>query len=257
MPIPTKIFRVFVSSTFRDFVAERDALQSKVYPKLAALCKAHGASFQAVDLRWGVSEQAAEDQRTMRICLGEIDRCRALTPCPNYILLLGDRYGWQPVLELIPANEFEQIRTHLSQQSPQTKALKKLVHWYVRDDNARPMVYELQSRKERQITYARWWSIEKHLGLLLRQASKTLDFSQTQLRRYHASATEQEIAHRGLLENNCDDDSAFFFFREIEGLPGDERARQFRDIDSRSEIDTTAQARLVRLKADLRNNFPR
>jgi hypothetical protein len=89
MPISTKIFRVFVSSTFSDFVAERDALQSKVYPKLAVLCKAHGASFQTVDLRWGVSEQAAEDQRTMRICLGEIDRCRELTPCPNFILLVG------------------------------------------------------------------------------------------------------------------------------------------------------------------------
>ena len=102
MPISTKIFRVFVSSTFSDLVVERDALQSKVYPRLAALCKAHGASFQAVDLRWGVSEQAAEDQRTMRICLGEIDRCREQTPYPNFILLMGDRYGWQPIPELIP-----------------------------------------------------------------------------------------------------------------------------------------------------------
>lgn len=256
MPISTKIFRVFVSSTFSDFVAERDALQSKVYPKLAALCKAHGASFQAVDLRWGVSEQAAEDQRTMRICLGEIDRCRELTPCPNFILLMGDRYGWQPIPELIPANEFEQIRTLLSLQSPQARELQLLERWYVRDDNALPPVYELGSRKEWNIAYTQWLSIEKHLGLLLRQVSKTLDFSQTQLRCYQASATEREIAHRGLLENNCDDDSAFFFFREIEGLPDDERARQFRDIDSKGEIDTAAQESLARLKADLRNNFP-
>ena len=256
MPISTKIFRVFVSSTFSDLIAERDALQSKVYQRLAALCKAHGASFQAVDLRWGVSEQAAEDQRTMRICLGEIDRCRELTPYPNFILLMGDRYGWQPIPELIPANEFEKIRTHLSQQRSQTEELQLLERWYVRDDNALPPVYELQSRKERRITYTQWLSIEKNLGLLLRQASKALDFSQTQLRRYQASATEQEIAHRGLLNNNCDDDSAFFFFREIEGLPDDDRARQFRDIDSRGEIDTAAQASLARLKADLRNNFP-
>ncbi len=127
---------------------------------MAALCKAHDASFQAVDLRWGVSEQAAEDQRTMRICLREIDRCRELTPYPNFILLMGDRYGWQPIPELDPANEFEQIRTHLTQQKPQAKELQLLERWCVRDDNALTPVYELQSRKEHGITYSQWLSIK-------------------------------------------------------------------------------------------------
>jgi hypothetical protein len=96
MPISTRTFRVFVSSTFSDLVAERDALRTRVYPRLAALCEAHSASFQAVDLRWGVSKQASESQRTMRICLREIDRCREMTTRPNFILLIGDRYGWRP-----------------------------------------------------------------------------------------------------------------------------------------------------------------
>jgi len=33
-----------------------------------------------VDLRWGVAEEAAADQSTMRICRAEIARCQAATP---------------------------------------------------------------------------------------------------------------------------------------------------------------------------------
>jgi NACHT domain- and WD repeat-containing protein len=62
--------------------------------------------FQAVDLRWGVSRAAAENLETMRICLGEIDRCRAVTPGLNFIALLGDRYGWRPPPYVIPGAEF-------------------------------------------------------------------------------------------------------------------------------------------------------
>jgi len=48
-------FRVFISSTFNDLKAERNALQEKVYPRLKALCAQHGTYFQAIDLRWGVN----------------------------------------------------------------------------------------------------------------------------------------------------------------------------------------------------------
>jgi hypothetical protein len=50
MPNSTRTFRLFVSSIFSDLVAERNALRTRVYPRLAALYKAHSASFQAVDL---------------------------------------------------------------------------------------------------------------------------------------------------------------------------------------------------------------
>ena len=51
MPQPSRTFRVFVSSTFSDLKAERNALQERVFPRLRELCAAHGARFQAVDLR--------------------------------------------------------------------------------------------------------------------------------------------------------------------------------------------------------------
>jgi len=51
------VIRVFVSSTFSDMKHERNALAADVFPKLEQLCQRHGFQFQAIDLRWGVSEE--------------------------------------------------------------------------------------------------------------------------------------------------------------------------------------------------------
>ena len=107
MALSGKTFRIFVSSTFTDLKEERNALQEKVFPRLKELCLEHGCRFQAIDLRWGVSEEAALDQQTMKICLGEIERCQKTSPRPNFIVLLGDCYGWRPVPFEILADEFE------------------------------------------------------------------------------------------------------------------------------------------------------
>lgn len=69
MPQQTKIFRVFISSTFNDMKAERKLLQENVFPELERFCRANGARFQAIDLRWGVNEESQRNQKTMDICL--------------------------------------------------------------------------------------------------------------------------------------------------------------------------------------------
>ena len=57
----------------------------------------------------GVSEEASLDQQAMNICLGEITRCQQTTPRSDFIVLLGDRYGWCPMPSQIPAYQFEKI----------------------------------------------------------------------------------------------------------------------------------------------------
>jgi len=47
MPIATRTFRVFVSSTFEDLKAERDALQRDVFPRRRKLCEENNARFTA------------------------------------------------------------------------------------------------------------------------------------------------------------------------------------------------------------------
>jgi hypothetical protein len=58
MPGPT--VRVYVRSTFNDFRAEQDALTA-AYRELEEFCRGFGATFQPVDLRWGISPDACLD----------------------------------------------------------------------------------------------------------------------------------------------------------------------------------------------------
>ncbi len=81
----SRTIRLFVSSTFSDMKAERDVLHRDVFPKLRQLYLSNGLRFQAIDLRWGVPEAAGKDNRTMRICLCKLKRCR-----PYFIGLLGE-----------------------------------------------------------------------------------------------------------------------------------------------------------------------
>jgi hypothetical protein len=158
---PGITFRVFVSSTFRDFALERNALQERIWPRLRDLCMRHGARFQAIDLRWGVSEEAGQDQRAMQICLEEIRRCQQVTPRPNFIVLLGDRYGWRPLPAIIPHNEFATILNATTNADDRTL----LSEWYALDENAIPPEYCLRARGE--MGYDEWGPVEQRLHRVL------------------------------------------------------------------------------------------
>jgi len=186
MPQQTKIFRVFISSTFTDMQEERGILQKKVFPKLEKFCEENGAKFQAVDLRWGVNEESQLNQKTLEICLNEIARCQKISPKPNFLILLGDKYGWQPIPSKIPEDEMKQILTV-------TDKKELLEKWYWLDTNAIPPEYILQPRGKELADYAVWGKIEKDLQAALREAAIKLFFNPEQCEKYFNSATHQEI----------------------------------------------------------------
>jgi nephrocystin-3 len=86
-----RVVRVFVSSTFRDMIEDRNELMAHVWPALRKVCRGRAVEFVEVDLRWGVTEEQSQRKETLRHCLAEIKRCR-----PYFIGLLGERYGWTP-----------------------------------------------------------------------------------------------------------------------------------------------------------------
>jgi hypothetical protein len=129
-----KAFRLFVSSTFADFSAERDVLQRHVFPALDHYCAAKGYQFDALDLRWGVNEEAQLDQRTEEICLAEIRAAKQGYPPPNFLILLGDRYGFVPLPYAIAQDEFDAILAWLEGAGRQN-AVAELCGVYRRDDN--------------------------------------------------------------------------------------------------------------------------
>lgn len=83
---------IFISSTFNDMHAERDYLVKKVFPQLSAWCEERKLRLIDIDLRWGVSEaDASENKRVVQVCLNRIDECR-----PFFLCFLGQRRGWVP-----------------------------------------------------------------------------------------------------------------------------------------------------------------
>ena len=69
-----RILRVFLSSTFRDFMEERDVLVREVFPELRRKARERGVEVVDVDLRWGITEEESQQGKVIPICLGEIDR---------------------------------------------------------------------------------------------------------------------------------------------------------------------------------------
>ena len=76
--LQSREIRVFLSSTFRDMQFERDHLIKNVFPQIRQACRKRLVEFTEIDLRWGVTQEEAEQGKVVRICLEEIDRCR---PC--------------------------------------------------------------------------------------------------------------------------------------------------------------------------------
>jgi WD40 repeat protein len=94
---------VFISSTFNDMHAERDYLVKQVFPQLAEWCERRKLRLVDIDLRWGVTEQdATENKRVVQVCLERIDACR-----PFFLCFLGQRRGWVPAKDDISPETFE------------------------------------------------------------------------------------------------------------------------------------------------------
>lgn len=240
-----KAFRLFVSSTFSDFAAERDVLQREVFPALDAYCTAIGYQFYPIDLRWGVNEEAQLDQRTAEICLNEVRASKQDYPPPNFLIMMGNRYGFVPLPYAIAQDEFESIQGWLEGRGrPDAANALRAVYQY--DGNylvpfglsdVRPEgdvltgAYTLRSRVD-EVPELRpreaWAEREAHLRGVLQEAADGLlatgRIDAASHEKYFLSLTEQEIVH-GLpgyratpgraLPSSAGDPPAIAFFREI------------------------------------------
>lgn len=231
---------------------ERSILQRDAFPRLEKFCEERGAKFQAVDLRWGVNEESQLNQKTLQICFNEITRCQKISPKPNFVILLGEKYGWQPIPEKIPGEEMEAILKVLSGDD------KKLIStWYWLDENAVPPEYVLQPRHEELKEYKSWEPVESKISNILREAAKNLNFDPLQKIKYLASATHQEIIQGALnipegIESP--EKHVFAFSRTIPGLPSDESAKGYIDLLDR-QSDETSKTKLNELKSELKKKL--
>lgn len=201
-----RTFRVFVSSTFNDFLTERQYLSEEITRVVGDYCQSKGYNLQLIDLRWGISEESALNQKTIPICLEEVRRCHFWSPKPNFLLMVGERYGWIPLPFVIKRTELEQF---LLVCSPKNRKLLKQWYWF--DGNAIGGEYYLCPRQGEYEKEEKWDQVQKELQRILIDAAKKCRLAPQDMLRYTASATEQEIIE-GFLGNSdiCDNTIAVF-----------------------------------------------
>ena len=240
------IIRLFVSSTFVDFVHERNALQ-QMFGNLERLCSHQGFQFHAIDLRWGVSQEAGLHHRTMQICFEELRRSQVVSPRPNFLVLLGNHYGWRPLPEEISQEEFSRLEQAAGELGGPAEAT--LDEWYPCDRNAVPHpVHVLRARTGAFRQPQQWEPVEETLWEIINRAFRPEgmrdrfadaasdpahrigNWQPPSVVRFQASATEQEI-WRGALSVEDADQHVLACFRDIVN------ANKFSDSEVRDFID--------------------
>jgi len=206
-----RTFRLFISSTFNDLKEERNTLQNEVFPEIKQFCKSYGYSFEPIDLRWGVSSEAGLDHKAMEICINEVEKVFNY-PKPNFLIMLGNRYGWIPVPTEIEDVYFEKLLLVVDIDE------KILFHkWYKKDENSIPSKYILQPIDAvlGEGNEAIWFEEdEKNLISIIIQHKHLFPKSL----HIGTSATEQEVL-KGVLESaqkiDTKDDSVLCMVRNI------------------------------------------
>ncbi|KAL3876006.1 hypothetical protein ACJMK2_033895 [Sinanodonta woodiana] len=232
--LPKSIVKVFLSSTFTDMREERNMLARVVYPRLQKICADQDLEFQVVDMRWGVTDDSQNDHSVEKLCLLEVENCQKDSLGPNFMLITGDRYGFQPITTELSLDEYLMIRTEVQEMDLENKDL--LDTWYKRDDNAIQPVYTLQTIRSmfpffgdyspgcdepRVRDAVNWSKTFEALKKLLQTAAHSLlkkgKISDERYHDFHKSVTEFEI-DKGILKAKDPHLHTVLYQRTFQGL---------------------------------------
>ena len=236
----SRVARVFISSTFKDMHAERDYLASVVFPELREQCRARQVELIDIDLRWGVTEEEAENGKVLDICLEEIERSR-----PFFVALLGERFGWVPLPEEIGEVAFAELIRKLDH--PDADFLESC---YGRGGVEGPWRRKAGLSPDDGDRQADLLEAAGHLPFGIPANVPEEDsgsFRWLERARAGQSVTALEIRH-GVLENQAMKDRSYFYFRDpavVASIP--ESVRSGASAESRG-----ASRRQAALKAEIR-----
>lgn len=170
----------------------------------------------------------------LRCCLSraqEIDRCLRLSPRFNFLLLLGDRYGYRPLPDRLDEADHASLLAAIEMSD--AGAARLMREWYSLEANSVPPVYMLHTLSD--ANRATFWDTAlpqlapamRAAALQLRQAGA---LSETAFRSIYLSVTEQEVV-KGLLEQPDNAAGAACFARSIVGWHAHGSAsHRFRDV---------------------------
>lgn len=221
-----RIFRIFISSTFSDYAEERTILHKSVFPKLSEIAARNGMTFEPVDLRWGIPEAAQSAHSTLDVCLEEIRRCKELSPKPNFVVMLGNRYGWEPARSIIPNSEMSLLRAVANDSENEI-----ISTYYLLDTNQLPdSIWCLKATED--------WTTDQNSDEILSLIRKLVRKSElpTEIKnQYFRSATHHEIVE-GLLGNGNYPENVCVYIRNIQDLDKSVMDLGFRDSNLQEDL---------------------
>lgn len=227
-----KIIRIFVSSTFIDFECERNLFQGDIEKELSNEYKSKGWQIEFIDLRWGID---SEVKNTMSVCIDELEKCRNVSPIPFLFILLGNRYGWIPIPEILYENQWNYVLEYAKNNNKE--CYKILIKEYIEDSNNIPKRYLLKAHldskcQEYNMLLSMLSDIEEYYNSDNNIIEDWINLAQ--------SATHNEISY-GVDVLGGDNSKTLCFFRNI------------RDVEDSKYIDNPEF--VESLKKELRNKI--
>ncbi|CAD7093198.1 unnamed protein product [Hermetia illucens] len=213
-------------------------------------------------MRWGVRDEATDDHMTTELCMKEIENCQRLSMGPNFVVFLGQKYGYRPIPTYILSSELQMLRDELTAMGTDGSLLDV---WYKKDSNAVPPISVLQPISSILINFnnkrvpklqaedqAVWWDTLTKMQKLLRKAAQSLfssgQFDKDTMHSYFMSVTEREVIN-GILNVKNTKNHCMAYVRYINNinLQNLKKASLFVDIINRS-LDTEASKLLANLR---------
>ncbi|KAH9643947.1 hypothetical protein HF086_016497 [Spodoptera exigua] len=214
-------------------------------------------------MRWGVRDEATDDHMTTELCMREIKNCQRLSMGPNFVVFLGQKYGYRPIPTYVLSSELQMLKDELVAGGVDVILLDT---WYKKDSNAVPPVSVLQPISSILINFnnkrvpklqaedqAVWWDTLGKMQKLFRKASSQLynagKIDKDCMHNYFMSVTEREVIN-GVLNVKNTKNHCLAYVRYINNinLQNLKKASNFVDIINRS-LDAEAS----KLLADLRD----
>lgn len=146
--ISNREVRIFISSTFLDMKECRDEIVNILIPNLRHEFEGMNITINAIDLRWGITDDDVINGHVMDICFNEIEKCR-----PFFVGIIGDRYGSPISLSQIRNNPktqpyIEQIEKQYSKYELSATELEMQYGVLLKNPNSRMASYFLIKEKK-------------------------------------------------------------------------------------------------------------
>ncbi|OWF48845.1 NACHT and WD repeat domain-containing protein 2-like [Mizuhopecten yessoensis] len=273
--IPARVVRVFLAASGPDTIAERNVIIQRVYPELREYCRnRHGVEFQMIDLDWGIPPSNLNIDNTLPdFKLRELQRCQRSSAGPNFVALIGQKYGDRLLHSSIPAEEFDTLRMSLhNHKGRETRNAPILDTWYARDDNSIAPVYVLRPIGDIIPEYkedgdrhsegvSKWFEVKTEMRRLFRKAADYCylegQITKETKDKYSMSELDSHI-HQGIEESDNPLNKCTLILRNIVDLKNyldDPKAKTFAEVVynekyEQFELETESTQMLTKMKED-------